>query len=102
MIVAELKRNPAWMESVLRHRRSAESSARYRQMDTTQVALLYLETMGVVGLPGTAQARCERARSVEHQQVGPRPVAAIENAGTGDGATSALLQKLGLPSLAPR
>ena len=60
-IVAELESYPAWLESVLRHRRSAESSARDRQMGTTQITLLYLEAMGPSRLPGTAQARCERA-----------------------------------------
>lgn len=64
-------------------------------MGTTQVALLSLETMGVVGLPGTAQARGVCARSVEHQQVGPRSVAVVEDAGIGDGATIALLQEPG-------
>jgi len=34
---------------------------------------------------------------VEHQQVGPRTVAAIEVSGIGDGVTIALLQKHGIP-----
>ena len=89
------EKNPAWMESVLRHNRSAESSARYRQVGTTQVALLSLETMGAGGLSGTAQARCICPRSVEHQQVGPWPVAAVEDTCLDDRAPIALLHKLG-------
>jgi hypothetical protein len=76
------ERNPAWLESVLRHCRGAESSARDRQVGTTQVALLSLETMGVGWLSGTAQARHLGARSVEHQQVGPWSMAAVEDAGS--------------------
>ena len=60
-IVAELEGYPAWLESVLRHRRSAESSARDRQMDTTQITVLYLEAMGTSWLPEPAQTWCERA-----------------------------------------
>jgi len=50
-------RNPAWLESVLRNHRGAEPSARPRQVGTTQVTLLSLETMGSSGLSGTAQTR---------------------------------------------
>jgi len=63
------ERKPAWLESVFRHCRSTEPSARHRQVDTTQVTLLHLETMGTSRLPGTAQARGKRARSVEYQQI---------------------------------
>jgi len=83
------------LESVLRHHRGAESSARYRQMDTTQVTLLSLETMGAIGLSATAQARRVGPRSVEYQQVGSWPVAVIEDTGTGTRATIALLHQLG-------
>lgn len=62
------KKSPAWLESLLRHCRSDEPSARHRQMDTTEATLLYLETMGSSRLSGTAQTRCLRARSLEHQQ----------------------------------
>ena len=64
-------------------------------MGTTQVTLLSLETMGAVGLPGAAQARGIGARSVEHQQVGPWPMAAVEDAGIDDRVTIELLHKLG-------
>jgi hypothetical protein len=83
-----------WQESVLRHCRGAESSARYRQMGTTQVTLS-LETMEAVGLAGTAQARCVCARSVAYQEVGLRPVAAVQDAGADDRVTIALLHQTG-------
>lgn len=51
--------------------------------------------MGAVGLSGTAQARRNGARSVEHQQVGPRPMAAVEDTGISVRATIALLHDLG-------
>ena len=89
------ERNPAWLESVLRHRRSAESSARHRQMDTTQVTLLHLEAMGPGGLPGTTPARGERARSMEHQQVGARTVAALQDPGARASAASDVLPQFG-------
>ncbi len=41
---------PAWLESVLRHSRGAESSARHRQMAAAQVTLHHLEAMGTVRL----------------------------------------------------
>src|SRR5690606_21236158 len=83
------------MESVFRHCRSTEPSARHRQMDTTQTTLLSLETMGTSRLPGTAQARCKRARSLEHQQIGARPLAVEQHPGTEAGITSAALHELG-------
>src|SRR5690606_9916529 len=83
------------MESVFRHCRSTEPSARYRQMDTTQTTLLSLEAMGTSRLPGTAQARCKRARSMEHQQIGARPLAVEQHPGTEAGITSAVLHELG-------
>ena len=54
-----------------------------------------LETMGAVGLPGTAQARCIRARSVEYQQVGSWPMAVVEDTGIDDRVTIALLHEIG-------
>jgi hypothetical protein len=72
-----------------------ESSARYRQLGTTQVTLLSLEAMGDVGLRGTAQARGLCARSVEYKQVGSWPVAFIEDAGADDRAAIALLHQPG-------
>ena len=89
------KRNPAWLESVLRHCRSAESSARDRQMGTTQVALLSLGTMGIGRRPGTAQARRHSARSVEYQQIGSWSMAAVEDTGISHCATIALLRNHG-------
>ena len=55
-IVAELRETLLGWKSVLRHCRSAESSARDRQVGTPQVTLLSLETMGTGRLSGTAQA----------------------------------------------
>jgi len=83
------------LESVLRNHRGAESSARHRQMDTTQVTLLSLETMGAIGLSATAKARGVGPRSVEHQQVGSWAVAVIKDTGTGARATIALLHQHG-------
>ena len=42
---------PAWLESVFRHIRNTESSAGSGQMDSTTIAVLYLETMGTQRLP---------------------------------------------------
>jgi len=64
-------------------------------MDTTQVTLLSLEAMGTGGLPGTAPTRGERARSMEHQQVGPWPVAPFQDPGARAGPAGALLQQFG-------
>ena len=50
---------------------------------------------GSSGLPEIVQPRGVCARSVEHQQVGPRSVAVVEDTGTGDCATIALLQEHG-------
>jgi len=89
------ERNPAWLESVFRHCRSAESSARHRQMDTTQITLLPLEAMGPGGIPGTATTRSERARGMAHQQVGARTVAPVENPSACAGTPSAILSQFG-------
>ena len=78
-----------------RHSRGTEPSARHRQVGTTQVTLLHLETMGVGGLPGTTQARGNGARSVEHQQVGAWAVAAVEDTGADHCITIGLLQEPG-------
>lgn len=40
------EKGPAWLESVLRHGRSAEPSAGDRQVDTAQAEMLPVETMG--------------------------------------------------------
>ena len=110
-IVAELRETlPGWAgfcscktcipalpggQSVFRHCRSAESSARHRQMDTTQVTLLHLEAMGPSRLPGTAQTRCDRAGSMEHQQIGAWAMAVIKDTGIDHRASIALLHKPG-------
>lgn len=66
-------------------------SARDRQVGTSQVALLPLETMGVGRLPGTAEAWRIFPRSVERQQVSSRPMAVIKDTGIGVCATIAVL-----------
>ena len=67
----------------------------HRQMDTTQVTLLSLEAMGSGGLPGTATTRGERARGMEHQQVGAWPVAPVEDPGARTGTAGAVLRAIG-------
>jgi hypothetical protein len=88
-------RHPAWLESVLRCRRSAEPSARCRQMDKTQVTLLSMEAMGTGGLPGTATTGCLRARSMEPSQIGAWPVAPLQDPGAHAGFAGAILQRSG-------
>lgn len=87
--------NPAWLESVLRHNRSAESFARHRQMAAAQITLLHLEAMGKSRLSGTAQTRCDCARSMEHEQERTRPVAPVQNPGAIAGPASEVLQQFG-------
>ena len=101
-VVAEL-RDTLWLESVLRHRRCAESSARHRQMGTAQVALLSLETMGRGRLSGTAQAQGIGARSVEHEQVGAwGPWRLSKTPALAIALPLRFFINLGRPSLAPR
>ena len=94
-IVAELRETLLGWKAYFGHRRSAESSARHRQMDTTQVTLLSLEAMGPSGLPGTAPAWGERARGMAHRKVGAWTVAPEPDPGAGAGAAGALLQQSG-------
>jgi hypothetical protein len=86
VIAAELRESLLGWKAYFGISRSAEPSARHRQVDTTQVTLLSLETMGAGGLSGTAQARGIGARSVEHQQVRPWAVAFVEDPRPGFGA----------------
>ena len=85
--------NPAWLESVLRNRRSAESSARHRQMAAAKVTMLSLEAMGKVRLQGTTQTWCVCARSMEYQQKRAWPMAPVENPGAIAGLASEGLQQ---------
>src|SRR5690349_1148524 len=64
-------------------------------MDTTQITLLHMEAMGTSGLPGTATARGERARSMEHQQVGAWAMAPVEDSGAVAGSAGEVLQQSG-------
>ena len=103
VIVARAEENSAWLESVLWRCRSAESSARHRQMGTTQVTLLSLETMGTGRLPGTTQARrvsVSEAWNTSKSAHGPWRLSKTP------ALTIALplryFNNLGLPSLAPR
>jgi hypothetical protein len=82
---------PAWLESVLRHQRSAGPSARDGQVDSATVTLLRMEAMGIEGLPRIATVRRIRARSMERQQEHAWPVANLEDPGTvvGDANDSA-------------
>jgi group II intron reverse transcriptase/maturase len=82
-------------QSVLRHRRGSESASGTGQMDSTAAALLSMETMGIGGLSGTAQARCVGARSMEHQQKRAWPVAPVANPRTIAGPAGEILQTLG-------
>ena len=65
-------------------------------MDTTQVTLLSLEAVGPGWLPRTAAARGERARSLEHQQVGARSLAAVKDPRARTRTTGTLLQQSGV------
>lgn len=76
-------------------RPSMDSSARYRQMDTTQVTLLSLEAMGKSRLSGIAQTRSDSARSLEHQQIGAWPMAVIKDPGAHAGSASKVLYQCG-------
>jgi hypothetical protein len=93
-IVAELRITLLGWKAY-RHCRSAESSARHRQMAAAKVTLLYLEAMGKSRLPGTVQTRRVCARSMEHQQVCTWPVALVENLGAIAGLASEGLQQFG-------
>jgi len=59
----------------------------------TQITLLHLEAMGTHRLPGTAQTGCDRARSLEHQQVRASPLAAVKDPGARTGTAGAVLQQ---------
>jgi hypothetical protein len=96
------QRHPAWLESVLRHHRSAEPSARAGQVDSATVTLLRMEAMGIEGLPGTAKAGRVRARSMEREQERPRPMANLEDPGTVVGDADEFLQRDGLATTGTR
>jgi hypothetical protein len=96
------ERHPAWLESVLRHHRSAEPSARAGQVDSATVTLLRMEAMGIEGLPGTAKAGRVRARGMEREQERPRPMANLEDPGTVVGDADEFLQRLGLATTGAR
>ena len=64
-------------------------------MAAAQVTMLHLEAMGKGRLPGTAQTRRIRARSMEHQQKRPWPVAPVQNPGAIAGLASEVLQQFG-------
>lgn len=98
-IVAEL-RDPAWLESLFRHRRGSEPSARNRQMDTTQATLLPMEAMGTSRQPGTAPTRGKRARSMEHQQSAHGPWRLSKTPALALALPVRYFRSLGLPSLA--
>jgi RNA-directed DNA polymerase len=101
VIVAEL-RDPAWLESVFRHRRSTEPSARHRQVDTTQVTLLSLETMGSAGYRELRKRGVSVREAWNTSKSAHGPWRVSQTPALSIALPLRFFEQMGLPSLAPR
>ena len=63
-------------QSLFRHSRNKESAARCGEMDSTEVTMLSVETVGKAGLPKAQTTRSQTPTGLEYGQIGTRPVAA--------------------------